>query len=523
MRSPHGSARSTRQVAAFAAAAAVTLAVSFALRYPSFFEPRWYGDEGIFAAVAQNMREGRTLYSQAWDNKPPLIFLTYAAVQMLFGTGVGPLHVVATASVLLTQVVIIAIGAKTFGAVRGLVAGGVFALLMGTPLIEGDLAMTETFMVLPTSLAVLTFLWAQGRDESRRTPAYVATGVLLGVAAGYKQVAVLDAAAIGVMVWCTHERPWRAALPLAAGFALPQAVVAAVVLANGAWDGYWYAIVGSLGLYAELSNQGPLGRSIAYLPPLLAVAWLVRRKQSGEPVDMRAFPLVWLAFALAGAMSSAFPFPHYLQQASPAFALAVVSRPLHAEREPAGRALVGTMAALMAVVVFAQFRLAYEERPQLNPLSYYQTFASYRWGTMSQLDYEYQFDGKTVAVQDIVGYINEDGAGRSLYTWSELPWVYAAGGFVNPTRYYTSFLGEVVPGAKPEILRDLEADPPVYVVVSDDTYAPFSELDRFLEERYALLRQQGDWRIYRLSGVQGALSPAATTAGGAATGTRTRS
>jgi hypothetical protein len=117
---------------------------------------------------------------------------------------------------------------------------------------------------------------------------------------------------------------------------------------------------------------------------------------------------------------------------------------------------------------------------------------------MSDLDYEYKFDGKAVAVQDIVAYIKADGAGTSLYTWSELPWVYAAGGFTNPSRYYTSFLGEVVPGAKQEILRDLDAHPPAYVLVSDDTFAPFDELSPFLAGRYELARAQGDWHLYRL-------------------------
>jgi hypothetical protein len=42
------------------------------------------------------------LYSEAWDNKPPLIFLTYAGVQQAFGTGVLPLHLVTTLAVLVT-------------------------------------------------------------------------------------------------------------------------------------------------------------------------------------------------------------------------------------------------------------------------------------------------------------------------------------------------------------------------------------------------------------------------------------
>jgi len=498
MQSPRYRMRS-REAVLYATLAAATLLLAFALRYPSLFEPRWYGDEGIFAAIARNMRSGSTLYGDAWDNKPPLIFFTYAGIQSLFGTGVFALHLVATVAVLATQVVVMAIALLIVGARRAVVAGAIFAFAMGTPLLEGDLALTETFMILPSSLAVLTFVLAERRPEDRRTFAYVATGLLFGVAAGYKQVAVFDAAAVGSMIWLTHERPLRALALIAAGFALPQALFAAYFLASGAFPQYWYAVVGSLGLYSELGPaQGPFVKFTGYLPALLVVAWLVRRRNAGGEISLRLFPALWLGFAIAGSMSSAFAFPHYLQQAAPAFALTLVADPLAVEREELGRLVLGVTAVLVAAVIFGQFALAYHQRKQLDPVEYYRTFASHRWGTMSDLDYDYKFDGKAVAAQDIVAYMKADGAGTSLYTWSELPWVYAAGGFTNPSRYYTSFLGEVVPGAKQEILRDLDAHPPAYVLVSDDTFAPFDELSPFLTSRYELARQQGDWRLYRL-------------------------
>ena len=61
------------------------LFTTFILRFPSLFEPFWYGDEGIFAAVARNLNLGGTLYQTAWDNKPPAIYLTYAAIFKSFG------------------------------------------------------------------------------------------------------------------------------------------------------------------------------------------------------------------------------------------------------------------------------------------------------------------------------------------------------------------------------------------------------------------------------------------------------
>ena len=50
----------------------------FLLRLPSLIEPNWYGDEGIYQIIGKAMGSGRILYSQIWDNKPPLLYITYA-------------------------------------------------------------------------------------------------------------------------------------------------------------------------------------------------------------------------------------------------------------------------------------------------------------------------------------------------------------------------------------------------------------------------------------------------------------
>lgn len=481
------------------ALALATLVAAVLLRVPSLSEPRWYGDEGIFAAIAQNLRDGRTLYADAWDNKPPLIFLTYAAIQAVFGNSVAALHAVTSVVVLGTQVVVMAVAVLISGVRRAWLAGLTFALLMSTPIIEGNLAMTETYMVLPTTLAMLVFVLAMRREEEQRDVLHVAAGLLLSVAASYKQVAVFDALALICMIWLTHAQPLRASALLVAGLGVPQVMLLGVFAALGALGEYWYAVVGSLGLYSELADStGPFERFAGVLPALLIMAVLVRRKQQGGEVTVRDLPALWLGFALAGATSSGFEFPHYLQQAAPAAALLVASVDVRAyDTDSTGRAAAIAAALLVVAVIFGQFATAFSDRKQLRPWRYYRYYLSQEFGTMSDLDYDLSYDGKAVAVNDIERWIRADGAGDTLFAWSELPWIYAAAEMKNPARFYTSFLGEVVPDARPEIMRDLQADAPVYIVVSEDTYAPFPELEPFIEAHYGLLQAQGDWRLYR--------------------------
>jgi hypothetical protein len=296
------------------------------------------------------------------------------------------------------------------------------------------------------------------------------------------------------------------------GFAAPQLALLAIFTAAGALGDYWYAIAGSLGLYAEAGPQiNPLARFAGYVPALLAVAYLLYRKDRGAPIAVQHLPLVWLGFSVAGATSSAFGFPHYLQQAAPAAVLVAVVLPQllpngdQPRRAPEHELLAAAMLAVVVAVVFGQFSESWRERRQVNPVLYYRNYASHEWGTKSDLDYEYFFDGKAVAVRDIEGVLQDDDAGRTLFTWSELPWLYASPQYENPARYYTSFLGEIVPDAKPEIMRDLTGAAPVYIVMSEDTYAPFPELEAFVDRRYELVHAQGDWRVYRLSTAEGRL------------------
>ncbi|HEY4684730.1 MAG TPA: hypothetical protein VII57_01655, partial [Dehalococcoidia bacterium] len=67
----------TLALRAMAGRPALLLVAGFAvgtliLRLPTFFEPPWHTDEGIFAAVAQKVVSGGQLYADAWESKPPL-------------------------------------------------------------------------------------------------------------------------------------------------------------------------------------------------------------------------------------------------------------------------------------------------------------------------------------------------------------------------------------------------------------------------------------------------------------------
>ena len=60
------------------------LAIVLILRIPSFFEPYYYGDEMIYLALGQGVRQGLILFKDIHDNKPPLLYLAAAIAGNLF-------------------------------------------------------------------------------------------------------------------------------------------------------------------------------------------------------------------------------------------------------------------------------------------------------------------------------------------------------------------------------------------------------------------------------------------------------
>src|SRR3990167_502655 len=195
------------------------LFVTFILRFPSLFEPFWYGDEGIFAAVGRNLNFGGVLYQTAWDNKPPAIYLTYAVIFKLFGVSMFWLRLTTAVFVLVTATAIYEIARQVLGKNRALLATLIFGVITSLRLVEGNLALTEIFMILPITLAML-FVIKRNFDYL----SLFGAGILFAVASLYKQVGAFEAAALGIFLFLATKNLAefiKKGIALSAGFALP--------------------------------------------------------------------------------------------------------------------------------------------------------------------------------------------------------------------------------------------------------------------------------------------------------------
>ena len=117
--------------------------VFFLLRFPSLFEPYWYGDEGIYQVIGMVLHSGGLLYADIYDNKPPLLYVLYG----IFNGDQFATRVVSLITGLLTVWVFFALAKKLFKKLgkekeRNIVyiTTGLFALFFGIPFLEGNIA-----------------------------------------------------------------------------------------------------------------------------------------------------------------------------------------------------------------------------------------------------------------------------------------------------------------------------------------------------------------------------------------------
>jgi hypothetical protein len=174
----------------------IVCAVAALLRWPIADMPL-ERDEGEYAYIAQRWLCGEMPYRDAFDQKPPGVFVAYAVIEKLIGTSPAALHWGAQIYSFATLIVIALIGRRFAGDRAGLLAALLAAYMMAERCVLGNAANTETFMILPLAGAFLCTLLAIDRGCAGWS---VAAGVLSCFAMQFKQVALPNAVYHGLLL-----------------------------------------------------------------------------------------------------------------------------------------------------------------------------------------------------------------------------------------------------------------------------------------------------------------------------------
>ncbi len=300
--------------------------VIFMLRLHSYDEPL-ERDLTTYAVIAHEMLQGKNLYSDLWDHKPPAIHVTYAAAEWIAGYGRNSIFLMNLVTAMATVVACYLAGAAGGrGPIAGLIAATFWTLASGDFSIQGNQPNTEVFLNVLLTTAFVIFV----RAEKKRIgfAGAVLLGVLFTIASFYKQIVILQAALLSFAYLLCVERTAR-------NKAFAEIALIAAVGATG-WSmlfGYFFwqnrgnAFVDAVFTYnrwysarpprcwSQLWNWPGLSPdSLALAIPIAALALI------GLVIGLRMCPrngwLLLLAFGIATYVTVQLPgwfFAHYYQ------------------------------------------------------------------------------------------------------------------------------------------------------------------------------------------------------------------
>ena len=154
-------------------------------------------DEGYWNYIGNSwLRHGLAPYSELVDNKPPGIFLVYGVSNLLFGMNFWFPRLMGILALTASAYFLFRITESWYDARAGVLAMGMFGLASAWKVTGGVYtAQTESFVLLFAMLAF--YLLDCGAKVDRRHILWLlASGLCVGIATVFKQVAVLEFAAL---------------------------------------------------------------------------------------------------------------------------------------------------------------------------------------------------------------------------------------------------------------------------------------------------------------------------------------
>lgn len=507
-----------------------------------------YGrDQGIYAMVARSILEGGMPYRDAWDFKPPGIFLIYALARALFGDAQYGIRVLEVLGLAATSLGIVSLAERWWGSrLLGLGAAAI-AVLVHAQLDFWHTAQPESFGGMLTIAALLLVERGQTRETAtspgRAALLWTAAGVLFGAAGLLKPPlaggGATAALVLGLRAWRRAppaERPLRALVPalrpalfIALGGALPIAVCLAWFAAKGALGDLHKVLFVFTPYYTAIGWEGssPLGMmyygfaewltnysSLTTVGLLLLVAYRV------EPAERPGVAMLGgvIAIHIIGVVMQGKFFPYHYGATWPLTAM-LAGLGLWKAWDRSGRRSLWKAALFgVGIVVVAFGRSATKDVPG----SFFLRSAQ-RIALLASTDKGPEARDRLASVADVNAVANRavaellrarTPADRPVFVWGFEPVIYDLADRPTASRYLYNVPQRVAwakAPAREELMRDLAARPPAAIVVerhdvfpmvtgdaidSADTLHDFPALRDLLATRYALEATIEDFDIY---------------------------
>jgi 4-amino-4-deoxy-L-arabinose transferase-like glycosyltransferase len=198
-------------------------------------------DQGEYAYIASAWLQGKVIYKEVFNVKPPLTHLLHVLALKLFGHSMVAIRLFDLLWQCATAVVILLISNLLYNKNR---IGVLSAALYGFYYYSVNywhIAQTDGFITLPLSLSVLMFLIAR---EKNKPFLWISSGMFLGISVLLKYpIGILLVFLLLIMLF-SQKKPIKLEyiniLYLSAGFILPVFIFILSLFANNALHGFLY-------------------------------------------------------------------------------------------------------------------------------------------------------------------------------------------------------------------------------------------------------------------------------------------
>lgn len=454
----------------------------FILRLPSLSEPYWYGDEGIYLAIGQALRHGLLLYQQIHDNKPPTLYLLAVLSKSVFA-----FRLLLSLWMIPTIYFFHRLTKKFLPSRLSYLSTLLFLILTSIPLLEGNIANAEVFMLLPTILAFLIFL------NYKKSPfSLLLSGLLLGFAFTIKIPVAFEFGLLCLWILLFHKSKIKNLFLISVSFILPIFLYFIYFYFRGAALPFLYSSLlqnfGYLSSWATGSQQSSLGsgglfgRAAITFISLGIFYFCYSKKYLSKDL---LFLLSWFSLALFGVLLSGRPYPHYLIQILPSLCLLLFTF---------SQARLLTFISF-SVLVFSLFHFKFYFYPVFR---YYGNYYSYLFHQKSLADYRRFFAPDINDIYLIADKIKSlSSPSDYLYIWGDQAYLYPLSDRLPATKYIVAY--HVLDFKGYDItIKELRAKTPKLIIYFPQVDRPFPDLDNFISEYYFLVDQIGQANIYQL-------------------------
>jgi hypothetical protein len=489
-----------------------------------------YGrDQGIYAVVARTVLDGGMPYRDAWDFKPPGIFVIYALARAVVGSAQIGIRILEIAGLIAMAVGMVHLARRLWNEPLIGVIAATIAILVHAQLDFWHTAQPESFGGMLTIGGLCCALAVR-----RRLLAWFAAGALFGFAGLLKPPLIAGAAVVAVMLaaraWKAHDDR-RAALRAAL---LPIAMVSAGVVAIVGACVTWFASRGALSdLYDVLFGFTPNYTKLGWNLPLASlvlrglfdwfltynslltaglIALLIERVSPDERFGVRLL-LAVIAFHILGVVMQGKFFAYHWGATWPPTALvaALGVWKVWMKAVKAGRlAVVGffVAAALVASLASASEPASFRER-SVERVTLLVDGDQASWDRLASVA-DVDADANRAVATWLRDHVPAD---RSIYVWGFEPVIYDLADRACSTRFIYNVPQRVkwnTIAARALLIRDLREHPPAAIVIERRDVFPFVTGDRSdsatalrsfpeltqLVSSYVLVEQIQDFDIY---------------------------